>query len=281
MIQDEDLKNTHDYTKGQKEAAHRVLIELVNLFDSYKEDIRIVGGWVPDLMFPEDNHIGSIDVDILINHLTLKDVGYMTLEKILLKNSYLEHPYKYFSYYKEINIDGIIYSVDVDILAGIYGGTTIKKRSQHVQGIKALKATGGNFAFEFPPQKITIEAKGPDGAIDTATVNVVAVVPYLIMKAAAIGRGKPKDAYDIYFLIKHYQGGIKALAKEFTHVSEKDIVLQMIEKLTGKFASMDHAGPKDVADFLDLTEDEAEYVKRDASEQVMKLITLISLKCLL
>lgn len=41
MIQDEDLKNTHDYTKGQKKAAHRVLIELVNLFDSYKEDIRM------------------------------------------------------------------------------------------------------------------------------------------------------------------------------------------------------------------------------------------------
>ena len=30
----------------------------------------------------------------------------------------------------------------------------------------------------------------------------------------------------------------------------------MKEKLAGKFASADHAGPKDVADFLELSDDE-------------------------
>lgn len=63
----------------------------------------------------------------------------------------------------------------------MYGGTQSKRRSQHVQGVKALKATGGNFAFEFPTQKISVEAERPDGAIDVANVSVVAVVPYLIM----------------------------------------------------------------------------------------------------
>ena len=59
-----------------------------------------------------------------------------------------EHPEKYFSFIKAVEIDGEKYIVDVDILAGMYGGTALKKRSQHVQGVKALKATGGNFAFE-------------------------------------------------------------------------------------------------------------------------------------
>lgn len=63
------------------------------------------------------------------------------------------------------------------------GGTQPKRRSQHVQGNKALKATGGNFAFEFPAQKISVEAERPDGAIDVANVSVVAVVPYIIMKS--------------------------------------------------------------------------------------------------
>lgn len=54
MIRDEDLKSSVDYSEGQKEAAHRILVELVNIFGEYEEDIRIVGGWVPDLMFPED-----------------------------------------------------------------------------------------------------------------------------------------------------------------------------------------------------------------------------------
>ena len=276
MIHDEDLRSSMDYSEGQKQAAYRVLVELVNLFNEYRDDIRIVGGWVPDLMFPGQEHVGSVDVDVLINHLTLNDSGYQTMAKILLRNGYEEHPEKYFSFVKTVNIDGEEYTVDVDILAGIYGGTTKKKRSQHVQGIKALKATGGNFAFEFPPQEVKIEAERVDGAIDSAVVNVVAVVPFLIMKTAAMGRGKAKDAYDIYFVIKHYIGGVESLAEEFSPVRDKQIVIDMKEKLSAKFASENHAGPKDVSDFMDLVdEEEIELIRRDAYEQVSALIEKI------
>ena len=120
MIRDEDLKSSADYTEGQKEAAHRVLAELVNLFNEYEDDIRIVGGWVPDLMFQGKGHVGSVDVDVLINHMTLQDEGYQNMSRILQRNGYVEHPEKYFSFVKTIQIDGIDYEVDVDILAGMY-----------------------------------------------------------------------------------------------------------------------------------------------------------------
>ena len=237
MIRDEDLKSSVDYSEGQKRAAHRVLVELVNIFQEYEEEIRVVGGWVPDLMFPGEGHVGSVDVDIMLNHLTLHDEGYQNMSRILMKNGYTEHPEKYFSFVKTVVVDGISYDVDVDILAGMYGGTQQKKRSQHIQGIKALKATGGNWAVELPAQKICVEAERPDGAIDVANVSVVAVVPYIIMKTAAMGRGKAKDAYDIYFIIKHYIGGVKELAKEFEPVRGKNLVTEAKEKLAGKFAS--------------------------------------------
>ena len=276
-MRDEELKSSIDYTKGQREAAHRVLVELTNLFTQYKEEIRIVGGWVPDLMFPEREHIGSVDVDLLINHLKLEESGYLTMERILLKNGYYEHPEKYFSYVKEIVIDNIKYFVDVDILAGIYGGTSIKKKSQHVQGLRTLKATGGNFAFEFPAQEITIEAKRTDGALDIAHVNVVAVVPFLVMKSEALGRGKAKDAYDIYFVIKNYIGGVKQLAKEFENVKNNDLIKRMVKKLSEKFKSVKHAGPIDIADFLDITDnEEREAIQRDAFEQINALIQMLN-----
>ncbi|MCM1412499.1 MAG: hypothetical protein NC305_18440 [Lachnospiraceae bacterium] len=276
MIRDEDLKSSIDYSEGQKEAAHRILVELVNIFQEYEDDIRIVGGWVPDLMFPGEGHIGSVDVDVLINHLALHDEGYQNMARILRGSGYREHPDKYFSFVKTVEVEGVPYDVDVDILAGMYGGTQPKKRSQHVQGVRALKATGGNFAFDFPPQKIHVEAKRPDGAVDTANVSVVAVVPYLIMKAAAMGRGKAKDAYDIYFLLKHYRGGITELAKEFQPSGNRKLVQEMKEKLSGKFASADHSGPKDVVDFLGLEdEEEIALVKRDAYEQVQAILNLV------
>ena len=273
MVRDDNLNSSVDYSKGQKRAAHRILVELVNIFTEYEDDIRVVGGWVPDLMFPNEGHIGSVDVDILINHLTLKDEGYQNMSRILKKNGYRDHPEKYFSFVKTVDVENIKYDVDVDILAGMYGGTQQRKRSQHVQGIKALKASGGNFAFDFPAQKVNIEAKRPDGAIDIARVSVVAVVPYIIMKTAALGRGKAKDAYDIYFVLKHYKGGVKGLAREFQIVKDKNIVKNMKEKLSGKFATADHAGPRDVADFMDLLDEEEEQmVQRDAYEQVQALI---------
>ena len=273
MIHDEDLKSSQDYNEGQKAAAHRVLVELVNLFNEYRDDIRIVGGWVPDLMFPEEGHVGSVDVDVLINHIKLKDSGYLTMSKILLRNGYEEHPDKSFSFIKRVQVDGIDYDVDVDVLAGMYGGTQKKKRSQHVQGVKALKATGGNFAFEFDPQMIRVEAERTDGALDVARVNVIAVVPYFVMKTAAMGRGKAKDAYDLYFLVKHYHDGMDGLAKLFEDYRESRIILEMKEKLSEKFASPNHAGPADVAAFLDLVdEEEVALTKRDAYEQIQALI---------
>ena len=51
MIREGDLKSSVDYSEGQKRAAHRVLVELVNIFREYEDEIRVVGGWVPDLMF--------------------------------------------------------------------------------------------------------------------------------------------------------------------------------------------------------------------------------------
>jgi hypothetical protein len=276
MIRDEDLKSSIDYSEGQKRAAHSVLVELVNLFREYEDEIRVVGGWVPDLMFPKEGHVGSVDVDIMVNHQTLQDEGYQNMSRILQKNGYKEHPEKFFSFVKSVTVDGKPYDVDVDILAGMYGGTQLNRRSQHVQGIKALKATGGNFAFEYPAQKISVEAERPDGAIDVANVSVVAVVPYIIMKTAAMGRGKAKDAYDIYFIIKHYIGGVKALAKEFEPVREKKIVLEAKDKLAGKFASENHAGPRDVSDFMGLEDEESiEIIRRDAYEQVQTLVNLI------
>jgi len=76
-------------------------------------------------------------------------------------------------------VDNITYNVGLDILAGKYGGNSEQKHSQHIQGLKALKATGGNFAFEIPSVEKTFEARRPDGAIDTGRINVVSIVSFM------------------------------------------------------------------------------------------------------
>jgi hypothetical protein len=275
-MRDDELRTQTDYSEGQKVAAHRVLVEIVNILNEYMNDILIIGGWVPELFFPDQGHVRSIDVDILLNHLKLQDSAYLNIERILSRNGYARHPEKYFTYVKRVVVDGEPYDVDLDIMAGMYGGTGEDKRSQHVQGLKALKATGGHFAFEVPPEEKRIEARQPDGAIDTAMVRFVSMVPFLIMKAAALGRGKPKDAYDIYFCIKNFPGGGEALSDEFKPFLNRELVKEMLLKLQEKFASTEHAGPADIVLFLAIyDEEEIEMTKRDAFEQIESLIKQI------
>ena len=273
LIRDEELKQAVDYSEGQKTAAYMVLGEIVNLLDEFSDHIRIIGGWVPTLLYPESDHIGSIDVDVLLNQLEIKKAeSYETIHRLLMKNGYVKHPEKYFTYVKTVDVQDVSYDVDVDFLSGKYGGDG-GNVSKHIDGVKALPATGGNFAFEFPPADVKIEYKRPDGALDRGHVNVISIVPYLVMKAMALGRGKPKDAYDIYCTINNYHGGVKALATEFTPYIDKELVQKMKEKLQDKFASVDHAGPADIASFFGITdEDEIARIKQDAYQKVKYLV---------
>lgn len=276
LIKDEDLKQAVDYSEGQKTAAYMVLGEIVNLLNEFADNIRIIGGWVPTLLYPESDHIGSIDVDVLLNQLEIKKAeSYKTIKRLLVQNGYAKHPEKYFTFVKTVVVQGVKYDVDVDFLSGKYGGDG-GNISKHIDGIKALPATGGNFAFEFPPTDVKIEYTRSDGALDSGHVNVISVIPYLVMKTMAMGRGKPKDAYDIYCTIDNYPGSVKALAIEFAPYIDKELVQKMKEKLQEKFASVDHAGPADIVSFLGITEeDEIARVKQDVYQKVSYLISKI------
>lgn len=276
LIKDEDLKQAVDYSEGQKTAAYMVLGEIVNLLNDFADNIRIIGGWVPTLLYPESDHIGSIDVDVLLNQLEIKKAeSYKTIKRLLVQNGYAKHPEKYFTFVKTVVVQGVKYDVDVDFLSGKYGGDG-GNVSKHIDGIKALPATGGNFAFEFPPTDVKIEFTRSDGALDSGHVNVISVVPYLVMKTMAMGRGKPKDAYDIYCTIDNYPGGVKALAAEFAPYIDKELVQKMKDKLQEKFASVNHSGPADIVSFLGITdEEEIARVKQDAYQKINYLVKRI------
>ena len=278
MIRDEDLKQAIDYSEGQKTAAYMILGEIVNLLGEFSDNIRIIGGWVPTLLYPDSGHIGSIDVDVLLNQLQIKKTeSYKTIKRLLEQNGYKRHLEKYFTFVKTVLVQGIAYDVDVDFLSGKYGGDG-ENVSKHVDGIKTLPATGGNFAFEFPPTDVLIKYTRSDGALDNGHVNVISVVPYLVMKAAALGRGKPKDAYDIYCTINNYKGGVRELASEFEPYADKELVQAMCQKLDEKFASVSHVGPIDVVSFMGITDaEEKELIKQDVYQKVHYLVNKLKI----
>ncbi len=222
------MANLSGYSQEVVEAAKSVLIECAHLLGEYRENIVLVGGWVPTLILPDamENHIGSTDVDLALDHRKLRDAGYQKIEKLLLGAGY-ERTEKPFQYQKKVR--GI--PVFVDLLAGEYSGTGKRHRHQKIQGLKARKARGCDLAFESPVE-ITMDGTLPSGSQDRVMIRVASIVSFIVMKGMALaGRFKPKDAYDIYFCVLYYPGGFKGLAAEFKGHADNLLVKEGLEKI--------------------------------------------------
>ncbi|MDZ4159635.1 MAG: hypothetical protein U1B80_07580, partial [Anaerolineaceae bacterium] len=192
-----------DYTADAVEAAHSVLLELARLLGEYQDSIVIVGGWVPQLLFSQvpRQHIGSLDVDVALNHRTLHEVGYKTIMQLLLARGYHqgEQP---FIFFRTVQLGERSFEVEVDFLAGEYTGTPRVHRTQKVQDMRPRKARGCDLAVSLATE-ITLSGTLPGGGKDTVTLRVASIVPFLVMKAMALAdRLMEKDAWDIYYCIR-------------------------------------------------------------------------------
>ncbi len=270
-------KNEYDHLLI--EAARSVLLELSRLLSEYQESIVVVGGSVPGLLFDQQKqaHIGTIDIDLALDHNTIQEIGYRSIMELLLKRGYRQsdHPYTFF---RSVTISGKEIKVEVDFLAPEYGGTGKKHRTQKVQDMHPRKARGCDLVF-LNPVKVMLEGTLPGGGKDQAMVRVSSIVPFIIMKSQALNdRLKEKDAYDIYYCLMNYPDGLDALAEEFHSFLQYPQVLEGLDILAKKYLSPGHVGAAFVTDFLEITDPESrDLVRRDAYERVNYLLRKIGI----
>ena len=268
-----------DYTAEAVAAARSVLLEVARILGEYKDGVVVIGGWVPELLLSgaKVTHVGSIDVDLALNHHTLQEPGYRTILDLLRARGYEMGPQP-FIFYRGIRIGDREYTVQVDFLAGEYGGTGRKHRTQNVQDIHPRKARGVDLAFEMP-EKIEITGDLPGGGRDTETVQVSAIAPFLVMKGMALSqRLKEKDAWDIYFCLQNYPGGIGALADEFHPILDHPLVQEGLCFIAEKFSAPESVGPSHVAVFEGVTDpEERALLRRDVFERVNSLLRILGI----
>ena len=72
------MVSQRDYSEVIVEAARSVLLEVIRILGEYQDDIVVIGGWVPELLLinADEKHVGSIDVDLALNHQSINEVGY-------------------------------------------------------------------------------------------------------------------------------------------------------------------------------------------------------------
>lgn len=214
-------------------ASRRLLQEVCALLAHFRDDAVLIGGWVPELRFPDAHpaHLGSIDVDFALR---ADRARHQAVSDLLLRHGFRRgsEPYQFI---KDVLIAGRSYPVRLDLL------TSHQNHASHFTGTHdaPFPASGTEFAF----RDATLEPIGE------SSVRVASVVPFLIMKAYAIlERDKPKDAYDFHFCLENHPAGIAALAVEFSAVIEEAAVREVFVRLAERFSDEESAGPRHVVE---------------------------------
>ncbi len=276
------MVNQSNYPKYEVEACLSVMVELMTLLGEYRDYFVLVGGWVPYFLVGEkgEKHTGSLDIDIAIDFREIPDVTYRTILQLLEKQGYEKNPEQPFIFYRTIkNESGILTKVQIDLLSGEYGGTGKTHRTQKIQDVRARKARGADLAFQYS-SIVKLKRKMPDGAENEVVLKIADVIPFMVMKGMALwDRYSEKDAYDIYFVIRHYHGGISKLAEHFKNHLSNSLIREGLGKICAKFSSIDSPGPVWVANFFGIDDDDGrEQLKRDVFERVNAFLNSLGIK---
>jgi predicted nucleotidyltransferase len=268
-----------EYESRQVAAARRVLVDVGQVLASFRDCLVVVGGWVPDLLISdaEEAHVGSIDVDLALDAEKLNDGRYAELLKLLIDTRRYRAGAKSFQLLTDVDLEDGSPPVQVEVEFLAPREVKLEKhKPKLLPEFRVLQADGCGSAFH-DPVEITLEGHTIRGAENRVRLRVASLPDFIVMKAHALaGRDKPKDAYDICYCLTYFPGGLEKLADAWRHRFEESDVKRALEILQEKFATVEGFGPRQVVEFLDLSDADAKQIQaRRAFELVQKFLTLL------
>jgi len=272
-----------DYREAEVQACFSVLLEVMTVLGGFRENVVIVGGNVPSLLIPsaKEKHLGTLDIDLALDFKHISDDTYKTIiETLCARGYYQEEGEQLFIFHRDIeDKSGSKISVEIDLLAGEYGGTGKGHRHQKIQDAQARKARGCDLVFD-SAVRVNLAGTLPSGAKNEVIVKVPSIGPFLVMKGMALWeRMKEKDAYDIYYCCRNYPGGLTALVKAIRPLVMNKLAREGLGKIKTKFAIVDGIGPTWVTEFLEIADrEEIARVQREAFELVNALMEKLGIE---
>ena len=262
------------FESGIIEASRSVLVELGMALKSYLKDLVLIGGWAPYFLLLQNqkegfDHVGSIDIDIAVHPRISEKGGYASIVQLIKKRGYLPPKDELadvfeFRFDREIvsPYDKRPYTIRIDFLTTEQGDLRKESRHREVQSdLRAFKARGCELAFEAPIEvelKALLPGLGGEARVKWQVANVAAS---LVMKGQALGgRFKEKDAYDIFYLVRHYQEGPESLAKAIQPYLHLPVVQESLKNIRDAFSDIRATGPAWVAGFKDIHDPRAREV---------------------
>jgi len=248
------VPSTNEYQDRTTLAVYSVLIELGQVLGTYINKFVVIGGSVPWLLYSDAHpkHIGTLDVDLSVDAEALGDGEYVTLIESLEAAGYErgKQGMRPFQLIRTVQIDdGGPIAVILDFLMP-RNAKFIKNKPPILAGFAVQGADGAEIAMQsFVNHKL--QGTMPDGRQNSVNLRVASIPALLVMKGyALVGRNKPKDAYDIYYVIRQFDGGPEILAEACKPLLENEVALRGFQNIAGKFTHLNDYGPETIKRFL-------------------------------
>jgi hypothetical protein len=265
-----------DYSSDAVAACKSVLIEALTVLGKHRKHLIVVGGWVPPLLLPGASHIGSIDVDLAIDSRRLPAHLYETIANDLRRAGYraTDLPNRF---EREVRVAGRSQIIQVDLITGQYGHPQDGGTHAIIQGMPVWQSRGVDVALDASVE-IPFSASLPDGGVNEVLVRVAQIPAFMVMKGFALDeRKKEKDAYDIYFCLAHYPGGVDELARAFQPLLQNGLVRESVTKMRQKFSTIESIGPVWAAQVVQASGGDYELSRRDAFERATALFSMLGI----
>ena len=229
-------------------AAERVMLELWTMLAGFADAMTIVGGSAPPLLTgdrPDDPYVGTLDVDVVIDPIGVPDEVYRTIAELLRERGYvqLDQPFRWL---RSVIVDGRAIDVELDLLAPVTPRLGTDHRHEQIGGEPLARRTEGAELVQIASVDRELDGVLPDGRRNRVSVRVAAPSALVILKALAMGqRDKPKDAYDIDYVLRHI--GVEEVAAGIAEFGQLESVKKALGVVAQKFNSIDALGPTSVA----------------------------------
>jgi hypothetical protein len=264
MIAD-DLATVASYTPEAQRLIRTACLTVAGVLGDCMDDVTVVGGLVPSLIVDQarlppgaDPHPGTLDLDLALQLAVLEAQGYRTISERLRGGGFEpdRNPAGNATVQRWVVPTGTAERVTVDFLIPPAGEARSRGIFNLERDFGAVIAQGLDLAFQ---DRMVHRLDGLDARGDHVVRDVWVCGPgaLVVLKALACrGREKPKDAFDLFYVLRNYGAGPADVAARLRPWSADPAVARACEILAADFADVTRAGPRRVARFLGSDDDD-------------------------
>ncbi len=268
------------YALGQVERVKSTCLYLATKLGDLINELVVVGGLVPSLLIDQEtlpenvtSHVGTLDLDLGLAFALVGEQRYQAVAERMRAAGFQMgknedgQPTRQRWRISEpaVTVDFLIEPEDnAEAQAGRLFPLT--------QDWAAIIAPGLHLAFS-NNQTVTIDGRTIVGETARRDVRVCGAGAFVVLKALAFHiRGENKDAYDLFYLLRNYGGGVSDVIGELRPLLLDESAVRALQYLRADFKNSESIGPRRVAEFLfgrpdaDMQADAAGFVRQLLAE---------------